>query len=235
MVGACCSARLTWTPTWSRARELFTRCSHPLDPASVSGLFWAAIGCSIRGSGGGVALKPTTPRCPAMAKTTRLPCGHPAGYRTNHNGYGLCTFHGGASPGGERQAERLRATATAQAFGLPVETSAEEALENELWRTGGTVSWLGAYLQGVPAEQRLTGAMAPFAELYASERKHLASVAKACIDVGLDERRVTALETAAQAFADVLRRVLADLGVLDDPRAPEIVRRHLALLGPGDG
>ncbi|HEX3509707.1 MAG TPA: hypothetical protein VHT27_01280 [Solirubrobacteraceae bacterium] len=125
------------------------------------------------------------------------------------------------------------AAASAQAFGLPVQTSADEALEQELWRTVGTVAWLGEHLQGVPPEQRLRGNMAAFADLDAAERRHLTAVSKACIDAGLDKRKVALLERTATAFAEVLRRVLSDLDVLEDPRAPVVVQRHLALLNPG--
>jgi hypothetical protein len=168
-----------------------------------------------------------------MSKTTRRQCGHPAGWGTPHNGWGLCRIHGGTSPLGEKQAQRLQAAASAQALGVPVETTPEEALEAELWRTAGTVAWLGEHLQSVAPEKRVGGEMGAFARLYSEERTRLTAVAKACVDLGLDERRVSALERAAESFAEVLRRILSDLGVLDDPRAPEIVRLRLAQLGPG--
>jgi hypothetical protein len=47
-------------------------------------------------------------RCPAATHAGK-PCGHPAGYGTDHKGFGLCKFHGGASPGGKKQGARLRA------------------------------------------------------------------------------------------------------------------------------
>lgn len=176
-----------------------------------------------------------TARCPAKSKTTGEQCKLVAGYGTPHLRVAgtTCKYHGGLSPGALKQGERLKAQASAQAFGLPIQTTADEALEAELWRTVGTVAWLGEHLQGVVPEQRLTGEMAAFANLYADERKHLTAVSKACIDAGLDERRVSALEKAATAFAEALRRILSDLDVLNDPRAPVVVQRHLALLNPG--
>lgn len=177
----------------------------------------------------------TVPRCPAKSKTTGEPCKLVAGYGTPHLRVAgtTCKYHGGLSPGALKQGQQLMAQASAQAFGLPVEVSPEEALEQELWRTVGTVSWLGEHLRSVTPEQRLSGEMAAFAQLYSDERKHLTVVSKACIDAGLDERRVSALEKAATAFAEVLRRILSDLDVLTDPRAPAVVQRHLALLNPG--
>jgi hypothetical protein len=173
------------------------------------------------------------PRCPAKSKTTGNQCGHPAGWGTDHNSYGLCRIHGGASPGGRKQAQALIAAASAQAFGLPIETSPEDALSQELARTAGTVAYLGTYLQAVAPEQRLTGETAAFAKLYGEERRHLTLVAKTCLDAGIAERHVAAIERTASAFSEVLRRVLSDLDVLDDPRAPVVVQRHLALLNPG--
>ena len=43
-------------------------------------------------------------------------CRNVAGYKTSHVGYGHCVYHGGASPGGTKAAERQRAEDGARRF-----------------------------------------------------------------------------------------------------------------------
>jgi 2-phospho-L-lactate guanylyltransferase (CobY/MobA/RfbA family) len=69
-------------------------------------------------------------------------------------------------------------------------------------------------------------------ELYERERKHLAAVAKTCVDVGVEERRVQLAEQHGALLARVIDGIAADLGVKDDPRFPAVVRRHLTLVQP---
>ena len=51
--------------------------------------------------------RPVGEKCPATSKQTKGPCGQAAGHGTDHVGFGLCKWHGGLSPGGKVQAERL--------------------------------------------------------------------------------------------------------------------------------
>jgi len=71
--------------------------------------------------------------------------------------------------------------------------------------------------------------------LYRVERKHLADVAKTCIACGIEERRVRIAEGQGEMIAQVLRGVLADLGVADDPAVPAVVRRHLSVVSDSRG
>ncbi|MEA2385546.1 MAG: hypothetical protein QOH72_5517 [Solirubrobacteraceae bacterium] len=175
------------------------------------------------------------PICGAHSKSTGEPCRMAAGQRTDHAGTGRCWLHGGRTPDGRKFAQRQAAAAAASAFGLPIETSPDEALEQELRRCAGTVAYLADYLQRIAPAQRLSGPSAAYVELYERERDRLVRVAKAAIDAGIAERHVAAIERSAEVFAMVLRAVLRDLGVLDHPDAPAVVQRHLALLeGPSD-
>lgn len=168
--------------------------------------------------------------CPGTAKTTGKPCRLPAGARTDHRGFGLCSLHGGSSPGGRKQAQRMMAAAASSAFGLPVDLSPADALMQELSRCAGAVHYLAQHLQTIDPAERLKQPHLAFVELYDKERDRLVRVAKAALDAGIAERQVAAIERTAEAFAAVLRAVLGELGVLDDPRAPIIVQRHLALM-----
>ena len=90
--------------------------------------------------------KPPKPRCGAHARSTGKPCKRGAGAGTSHPGAGLCSNHGGSSPGGTKQAERLAAEAAAERLGLPVATTAAAAMQDGLDRANGLVVWLVSQL-----------------------------------------------------------------------------------------
>lgn len=82
------------------------------------------------------------------------------------------------------------------------------------------------HVSGIP-----TGEAKPhvLVQMYMDERKHLVHVAKTCITVGIEERRVKLAEDQGRLIADILTGVLTELGVMDRPEVPTVVRRHLAL------
>jgi len=129
-------------------------------------------------------------------------------------------------------------------YGLSREIDPHSALLEELHRTAGHVAWLGmrvAELEESAMKAPVGGGQGGFPSiephvwirLYQEERRHLASVAKDCVKVGIEERRVRLAEGQGEMIAQVLRGVLEDLGVGDDPAIPGIVRRHLMLVGDG--
>lgn len=87
-----------------------------------------------------------TGKCPGHARSGK-PCGHPAGYGTDHVGFGCCKHHTGSTENGRKAAmkERVRGE-----FGLLVEQcglevqgrSIEEALNDVIERTGAmALAW----------------------------------------------------------------------------------------------
>lgn len=180
------------------------------------------------------------------------PCTRPAGWGTSHAGTGACKLHSGSTPNGIKAAAKQQAAKAVAVYGLPVEVDPHTALLDELHRTAGHVAWLGDLISSgrMTAEQNPTsrvrkvrldqGTLAGdiplvWVSLYREERLHLARVAKTCIDVGIEERRVRVAEQTGQLLAGVIRGVLTDLGVADHPEAPAIVRRHLMLVGGQQG
>lgn len=123
-------------------------------------------------------------------------------------------------------------------YGLPVDTTATAALENELKRTAGHVAWLhtkitgqeesdlydtvGGGQGGLPSKEASI-----WMRLYAQERKHLRDVAKTCHDVGIDERRVQLAEQQGQLLAQAIQGILLELGVQNDDRTADVVRKYL--------
>lgn len=170
----------------------------------------------------------TLPPCTATSKRTGNQCQHPAGWGTDHPGYGNCKNHGGSTPAGKKFAARQAATQAVATYGLPREIDPHSALLEELHRTAGHIAWLGAELADLEDADAVVASA--LTALYSDERIHFARVARSCIDVGIEERRVTLAEQQGALIAQVLRGVLTELGVHDRPEVPAVVRRHLTLV-----
>lgn len=185
---------------------------------------------------------PTTDRCPATAKQSGEPCKLTAGFGTDHLGFGLCRFHGGTSKAAKKHAAGLQATWMVEIYGLPREVDPHTALIEELYRTAGHVAWLGQKVGSFKEDSELTAAKGGgqgglpevtetvWLTMYRAERVHLAKIAKSCIDVGIEERRVRLAEEQGALLARVINGILSDLGVADDERTPAVVRKHLQLV-----
>lgn len=167
------------------------------------------------------------------------------------HGQSVCDVHGGRGRNREaaarqwaidRAQERIEKQMTTQleqkvkTLGLPVTTTPQQALLDELYRTAGTVAWLEAELSklkpeeltwGRTSEERRTGVgemetqvdltvtvrqARPVAmyEMYTRERAHLVHVAKVAIQCGIAERQVKLAEEQGRAIADALRAVFED-------------------------
>lgn len=154
----------------------------------------------------------------------------------------------------QRRVQTEDARKAVATFGLPVDTEPMQALVDELRRTAGHVAWLGALIAGLShgevAGDGPVGQMVPhsgsglvqilpgsaggvtvapsvWVDLYQAERRHLVTVAATLVKLGFTEREVRVLEFQASAFVGALRSIFADLGMLDDPRVPDVVERRL--------
>jgi len=72
-------------------------------------------------------------------------------------------------------------------------------------------------------------------DLYDRERKHLVAVASAAIKAGVEERRVRLAESQGELVAQVIRAILADLGLTTEQETlvATVVPKHLRLLAGG--
>lgn len=177
-------------------------------------------------------------------------CKRVAGYGTSHLGYGRCKNHSGSTPVGKTVADREMVAERLATYGGAVEISPEDALLQEVHRTAGHVAYLGTVVADLTKEE-LTGpvgsegfndqgitmhpAFKPsvWVEMYQSERAMLVRVCKAAIDAGIAERQVRIVERQGELFAEAIQGILGDLGVLHNPKTPEVVRRHLYALPSG--
>lgn len=203
--------------------------------------------------------------CNALIKDRTAYCSKPAGWGTDHAGFGRCKRHGGSTELAAKGAAMERALALADVYGTPERVDPHQALLQELERTSGHVSWLFIKVNEVGSgdggTDNLVGPVGEAGEdiktgtthhpnvepsvwlrLYQEERKHLVSVAQACIKAGIEERRVQIAEAQGMMIARAIQGILKALGVADHPKAGEVVREHLMELsasqpqhGPGEG
>jgi hypothetical protein len=149
----------------------------------------------------------------------------------------VCRFHGGGAPQVRAKAEeRLlhrRAVLEAETLGLPRQVDPHTALLEELHRTAGACGVAGCG-GGGPGAGKVEGDSV-YVRLYAEERDRLLKVAKACVDVGIEERRVRLAEQAGAQLAAVVRAVLDRLDLSDGQRllALSVVPEEFRRLGEG--
>lgn len=188
------------------------------------------------------------PPCGAAARSSGEPCKQPVVPGTNR-----CRFHGGAAKQVRAKGQLRLAEAAArelvETYGRKVETTAVEALLDEVQWTAGHVAWLRQQVAALEEKALVWGAtqiktggqdggITEAAEpnvwlrLYQQERTHLVKVCESAIRCGIEERRVRLAEAQGALVAQVIKAILADLQLTDEQLAkvPEIVPRHLRAL-----
>lgn len=188
--------------------------------------------------------------CNATLTRKKKLCEKEAGWGTWHPGVGRCKLHGGANPDYTAEVERLRAKQAVHRYGLPSEIDPQEALIDELSRTYGHVRWLQIMVDQIE-EDDLTGPVGTsgasegkhyhpryepnvILKMYKEERRHYVAIAKACVEAGIEERRVRLAEEQGQLIATAIQGILRDLKIdMTDPQVPKVVRKHLTLLEGG--
>lgn len=195
--------------------------------------------------------KPDPMKCAGTSKQTGQPCGHQAGWGTDHLGFGLCKFHGGNSPGGKKQAAGQRAEALTRTYGDPVDVSPDQALLDEVRYAAGHVAWLRAQVQLLEAGELVWGVTeeadkqatefggtdttrraAPnvWLDLYHRERRYLLDVSKAAISAGIEERLVRVAEANGAEIVSIINQVIVKLELSEDKLelaatvVPEVLR-----------
>ena len=180
-------------------------------------------------------------KCSATSKRTGKRCGAWA-----VPGLNVCKWHGGGTAAAQDKAARSlelsSAAAVAHRFGLPIETSPQQALLDEVHRAAGMVAYYGERVAEIelndPAKlvfgttqivdkdgfedgRAETREAKPniWLTLWNEERDRLAKVSLAAIKAGIEERRVHLAEVQGLAIAGAIRRVLDRLGLTTQQQA----------------
>jgi hypothetical protein len=196
------------------------------------------------------------PRCWGKAKSTGKQC-----TKWAMKGQKVCRTHGGAAPQNLAKAqERIseqKAAALVATYGLKIETTATEALLDEVQWTAGHVAWLRERVQEIESvadgddgenalvwgvTKKKTGGQdfgttaeavpSIWLRLYQQERAHLVKVCAEAIKAGIEERRIQLAEQQGALVAQAIRKILGELQLTPEQQArvPEVVPRHLRAL-----
>lgn len=195
------------------------------------------------------------PTCNARNRQHTGRCKRPAGWGTDHLGFGECSYHGGSTRAGRVKAAKLAGRVEAQALGAPLNIDPYDAL---LWCVriaAGEVKYLTERVQAVHDEsvagpsvtttrsgdkkgtRRVERVERP-AELNIWIRARqealdrLARFSKMAADAGVAERQVQLAEGLGALLATMIEGLLDDLKLSERQvkRAPAIVRKHLSAI-----
>jgi hypothetical protein len=187
-------------------------------------------------------------------------CTQPPGWGTSHPGHGRCKLHGGSTPASVKAAEHAMAEEAATMLGLPVVTTAEAALQDELDLANGRCRWLAVKIaslaeeeivfgdlsatrtartggDGPSVEERTTrsAGLSVWVQLEHQERRHRAEVAKAMLAANVAVRQVELAEAQGQLLARMVARALDDAGLAPADRERVVLALPAAIhaLDPG--
>lgn len=153
-------------------------------------------------------------------KSNGKKCQLPAGQRTDHEGYGKCSFHGGNTPTLRKSAakymggEVIDRMTNSYGLGGPVDITPEDALLQEVRRCSGHVAFLQDRLDMFDLQlgsELLEEAKKELIEIYRAERQMLVKVAKAAIDAGVAVAKVQLEREKGLKLVEVLREVFDGL------------------------
>src|SRR3954451_10234720 len=184
-------------------------------------------------------------RCNARARSGGR-CQKPAGWGTDHVGWGVCRLHGGSTRTARVGAHRQAVLAEMPTMGGELEIAAIDALQLCVGREAGRSAFLRTMVEAIDPDgaRQLSdpgSEVAQLAHLEAQSTERLARFSKMAIDAGVDERRVRLVERQAQALAHAFTTALDQhpLGAeMTTSQRAELVRlfaAQLALLESGAG
>lgn len=187
------------------------------------------------------------PKCGAKRRQGGAPCGKPAGWGTDHVGFGRCKMHGGSTPNHLKSVANARAEAALVALGRPnVGADAQAELLGMVAEASGNVrtlrQWVEDLADGVTQSVFVAGGYENLSEnvlveMYGKWCDRLVSYSAQCIRAGVSERVVKVMEEQAEMCARVVTAMLDDpeLGLSWEQRdlGRRIAGRHLRSLPVG--
>lgn len=192
----------------------------------------------------------TGPTCGYNRKQGRGPCGNPAGMGTDHKGYGHCKLHFGNQINHVRQAVKLMAEDASQKFGVPIESTAAEAMLDSLYHANGAVAFYKARVEELTTDQmtfgheRITRSQRPnpngpgvmiedvtiaktqenvWLRLLNAAETHRLKVSATIATLKIEDRRIKVAEDLGTAFYEALLLTLRNRG-MDPLEQAEIIQ-----------
>lgn len=165
------------------------------------------------------------PLCGGNRRQSEGTCERPAGWGTDHPGYGRCKLHGGGLNGQNQAAQKAMATKTAQIFGVPRHIDPADGLMEEYWRSAGIISGLERIVMQIKVEdfmslderldqtpttetldRKVITKVGPvtWMRLFNEERDRWAKLGIDIVRLGLEARRDEYIRAQVEVFAQVL-------------------------------
>lgn len=157
--------------------------------------------------------------------------------------------------GRKRKIEEIRATARFGNFPIPADMSPVDILVDELKRSAGFCFWIESKMaewdddlvelqteniDDKGSMQIATNNKALWMDIWQRERKHLATVAKMCVDAGVDQRRIELAERQAEMMFTLINEAFDMLSLSPEQKAavpkimPALIRRVAIPSIPGE-
>lgn len=169
--------------------------------------------------------------CGAKRTRSEGTCTRPAGWGTDHPGYGSCKWHAGSTPNGRAAARVMMARDSLERLGVAAPlapVSPVELLSDLVDQAGAIVTYLREQVAALPAVLTADGTH-PLVRLYGQERDRAARVAKEATALNLEERRVRISEVTRERLVRLFLDALAqpELGLSQEQiaAAPRVAAR----------
>jgi hypothetical protein len=139
-------------------------------------------------------------------------CTRPAGWGTDHPGYGSCKWHAGSTPNGRVAARVEMARDSLERLGVAADAipvNPVELLSDLIDQSAAIVAYLREQVAALPAILTAEGTH-PLVRLYGQERDRAARVAREAVALGLEERRVRIDEATRDRIVQVFLATFRD-------------------------
>ncbi len=174
-----------------------------------------------------------SPKCGVLRRSTRIPCGQPAGKGTNHLGFGPCDDHGGNLETVAMRAADNRANAELAKLGMPLNINPAKALLGLVQEAAGNVAYYRTKVQelgdALTVPDRIkTEETKAVLRLYNEERDRLAKFSKLCVEVGVSERLMRIEMQQAENMTAIIRVIIKkmELGPVKELEALQNARQE---------
>lgn len=159
-------------------------------------------------------------------------CRHPAGYRTDHEGAGLCYLHGGATASHSRAAHKqlvgqeIQALEPVMQAAVPDDLNPVGVLMDYMASAASKTIWLDEQVRGLASEELVATRGQVLERMLGDWSDRGARAAKYLVDVGITGLRAQVAEAAIQAQLLAVKRALEAAGLV---RYERVVGAHFRL------